>query len=250
MLFWWQGKFQVRRIAAFAGAVLCVRVRLRPAFSSAASAMDPSALLHMNEDHSEALEDYCRHFGGAPYAISDAQLTTNTSAKNLEISYCIGSGPKRATCKVPVAREGDDLRSNLVKMAAEASVSRVPAWETPGLLAVGLVAALVVLVVVTFAPGRFEGGLLGPLWMSAREALEICGGRKVGLRLVLFSVVAHVGEGVIVWLKLRRVRKKGGRGGVRIALWVIQTVICGFPSLTLVLGKLQEAEEAKRPKGK
>lgn len=223
--------------------------RLGPLFiNRQRRAMDPSALLHMNEDHTEALEDYCRHYGGAPYAISDAQLTTNTSAKNLEISYCIGHGPKRATCNVAIARVSADLRTNLIKMAGEASLSRVPAWETPGVLAVGLVAALVVLVVVTFAPGRFEGGVFGPLVVSAREALEIVGGRKVGLRLVLFSVVAHVGEGVIVWLKLRRVQKKGGRGGMRIALWVVQTVICGFPSLTLVLAKLQAGEEAKRPK--
>lgn len=212
--------------------------------------MDSSVLLHMNDDHQDALLDYCRHYGGAPYAITQAELTPNTKASVLEIAYRVGgTANRRGTCTVAIRKVSDDLRSNLVVMAKEASLARIPPFQLPGPQALGLIAALAVLLVVTFAPTHaLQTGPLAPVWRNAAGALDFVGGRKTGRGLALFTLFAHVSEAALVLYKLLQVKKVGGRGRGRIALWVAQTVLCGFPSTTLVLGKLQAAEDARRRK--
>lgn len=214
--------------------------------------MDPSAILHMNEDHQDALIDYCRYYGGAPYDIADPRLTPNTSSSCMEIAYRFGAdGMRQGTCKVPIKKVGRDMRTNFKVMAKEASLARVPRIQFPGPFALALIAALVILGVVTYAPGKtLQTGPLVPLWRSASDALNLVGGGRTGRGLVMFSLVAHIGEGMLVLYRLLQVKKPGGRGNVRITLWVLQTIICGFPSATLVLGQLQAGENARRRKNK
>lgn len=213
--------------------------------------MDASALLHMNEDHADALLDYARHFGNPPadYAASRAQLTPNTKQTSLEISYRSGIDNKQKLTSVPlVLREGISIRARLIEMATEASVARVPAFEpAPLRLSAFLLASLTVLGVVAHAPrAALARAPAAALWRAAGAAMDLVGGAAVGRLLFYAAVVAHAGEGAYVCWRLRAaMKRKNGRGWARVAAWALQTLLFGFPSLLLVTEKLRKAEDAQ-----
>lgn len=215
--------------------------------------MDSSALIHMNEDHADSLLDYARYYGGADYAVSRAQLTPNTKQTSMEIAYRSGVDGKTKLTTVPLTlREGVSLRQRLIEMATEASVTRIPPFEPlprPG-LSLFLVANLVILGVVAHVPREALADAAPPLlWGAALAALDVLGGEKAGRRIFYAALVAHAGEGLFLAAKLLGAKKaRNGRGNARIAAWVLQTIVVGFPSLTLALGRLQQAQEANAVK--
>jgi folate-binding Fe-S cluster repair protein YgfZ len=235
------------------GALGLAPARTGEASLAVPSTMDTSALLHMNEDHADALLDYARHYGDADYAASRAQLTPNTKQTSMEISYCSGLDNSTKTTTVPlVVRDGVALRQLLIEMAAEASIARVPAFQfSPPAVSLFLLTNLLILGVIAHAPREalLADAQLSWLWRPALAAMDVLGGRAVGQGIFYVAVAAHVAEGWYVASRLLAAKKpKTGRGNARVAAWALQTALVGYPSLTLVLGKLRAAELAEGKK--
>jgi hypothetical protein len=211
--------------------------------------MDASALLHMNEDHTDALLDYARYYGDADFAASGAQLTPNTKSTCMEISYTSGIDSSVRLTRVPLLQPGaGGLRPRLIAMAQEASLARIPALQLPRLaVAVPLLASLAILGIITFVPSdTLREWPATEVWKAATDALAAVGGKNVGMCLFCGALVAHLCEGAYALHILKGVQKPGGRGNRRIAAWVVQTTLVGFPSLTLLVDVLAAAEARQR----
>lgn len=200
------------------------------------------AIEHMNEDHADSLLDYAMYYGGAPYSARNAQLLPESTKDMLIISYEVGGSKSQTTVPVtPQPAEQSNLRESLVAMSRQASAARIPPFEiSEPNLSLGLFFLLVVLgCASTVNRNELAQWPMPELWGAAVRACETTfGSIGTAKKVFLSACIAHLSEGLFTFVKLSFLVRKGGRGWGRVLMWTLQTALFGFPSLQLLLGKL------------
>jgi Protein of unknown function (DUF2470)/Domain of unknown function (DUF4499) len=202
---------------------------------------------HMNADHKEAVLDYARYYGRAPFHAESAQLTSFSTLNALDIEYSLAGKSNRVSISlVPPLESKAGLRPRLIAMAHVASITRVPALELANPpLSLTLFVLMVILGCVTILGGGSMSTWPFPvLWMSAERATNMLFGAH-GRQVFYFASLIHVVEAAYCAHLTKSLTKKGGRGYGRVAGWSIQTLLCGFPALVLLLEKLDRTADDK-----
>jgi Protein of unknown function (DUF2470)/Domain of unknown function (DUF4499) len=209
------------------------------------------AIQHMNEDHADALVDIARHFGGGPFASTNAHLQAMTRS-DMTIAFTVSPNANEADREVvvpftPPLANDSELRPRLVQMAKDASVSRVPRWEPPAPgISIALVALLVMLGIVTHVERGMYATWPRPapaILNTAYRGVELlCQTVEKGRLLFYFAVALHLLEGMWAAYATVRLMNKDGRGWGRVVKWTLATTLFGFPSAALLSGELAKRE--------
>jgi hypothetical protein len=205
------------------------------------------AVVHVNADHKEAVLDYARYYGGAPFHTDSAQLTSFSTLNSLDIEYSLAGKSNRVCISfAPPLESKAGLRPRLIAMAHVASITRIPAVEfaNPPLSLILFVLMVILGCVTMLDDGSMSSWPIPVLWMSALRATNMLFGAH-GRQVFYFATLLHVVEAAYSAYLTTSLMKKGGRGYSRVLGWSLQTLLCGFPALVLLMERLDRTSTDK-----
>lgn len=207
-----------------------------------------SAIAHMNDDHTDTLADYVRHYGGYACVPGDAKLIALTN-KSMTIEHEAATEPVVVPFDPPLAKH-TELRKRLVQMAASARISRIPPYQHPPLPAIITIAiGLPLLGVVCYTPATTLRQLRPPLsYLTSFGTTfsDVLFFRSLAFKRVIFgaSAIAHIAEGVYAARLITRAAGTRALRTTRGIAWVLLTTVYGFPSLKMLLRGLKRTKNS------
>lgn len=202
------------------------------------------AISHMNDDHPDTLADYVRHYGGLDCKSGDAELV-KLSTTSMTVRY---GGSMSQTLVIPFRPPlsgSSELRSRLVRMAEESSISRVPRAAHPHVIGAPLLVLGIVLLGTNAHASPDMLTALPSALQSVIAASDVIAnvlhlGSRVSMRITFaLSIAAHIAEGVYAATLVRRAAGTRAITHSRGIYWIAQTTLYGFPSLMLLQAGLR-----------
>jgi Domain of unknown function (DUF4499) len=134
----------------------------------------------------------------------------------------------------------------MIAMAHEVSIALVPVVKfARPILSIALFSLMFILGCVSLVgKTSLSSWPFAILWSSAQRATNLLFGRY-GRHVFYFSSLLHVAEAIYCAHLTSSLMKTGGRGYGRVAGWSIQTLLCGFPPLFLLLERLDRFASTK-----